>query len=229
MGFAYGFARAGVFLGLDLIMLLIVIMGGRVIPFFTERALSGVSPRRWQRIEWLSVGSVIAFMLAELFFPGSILVGVVAGLAAGSNGLRLVGWYTEKFWPVPLLWVLHSGYAWVVVGFCLKTLAAFDLVSPQLTIHAFTVGGIGVLTVGMMARVSLGHTGRPLRAAKPMAIAFALINLAAAVRGILPVIFPYWLAQLVALSGGLWILSFLIFLVIYTPILTKPRVDGNPG
>ncbi|MEK6562627.1 MAG: NnrS family protein [Candidatus Binatota bacterium] len=228
-GFAYGSARAGNFLALDLIILLIVIMGGRVIPFFTERALSGVSPRKWQWLEWSSIASVIAFMLAELFLPGSIPAGVMAGLAAASNGLRLAGWYTKRFWAVPLLWVLHLGYAWVVVGFCLKTLAVLDLVPPQLTLHAFTVGGIGVLTLGMMARVSLGHTGRPLKAARPVAFAFALINLAAVLRGIVPIIFPYWFLQLVALSGGLWILSFLIFVVIYTPILISPRVDGLPG
>ena len=228
-GFAYGSARAGNFLALDLIILLIVIMGGRVIPFFTERALSGVSPRRWRWLEWTSIASVIAFMLAELFLPGSIPAGVMAGLAAASNGLRLAGWYTKRFWAVPLLWVLHLGYAWVVVGFCLKTLAVLDLVPPQLTLHAFTVGGIGVLTLGMMARVSLGHTGRPLKAAGPVAFAFALINLAAVLRGIVPIIFPYWLLQLAALSGGLWILSFLIFVVIYTPILISPRVDGGLG
>jgi len=229
MGFAYGFARAGVFLGLDLVILLIVIMGGRVIPFFTERALSGVSPKKRQWVEWSSIGSVIAFMLAELFLPDSILVGVMAGLAAVSNGLRLAGWYTKKFWAVPLLWVLHVGYAWVVMGFCLKALAALELVSPQLTFHAFTVGGIGVLTLGMMARVSLGHTGRPLKAAGPVAFAFVLITLAAVLRGIFPIIFPYWFLQLVALSGGLWILSFLIFVVVYTPILISPRVDGGLG
>ena len=228
-GFAYGSARAGNFLALDLIILLIVIMGGRVIPFFTERALSGVSPRKWQWLEWSSIASVIAFMLAELFLPGSIPAGVMAGLAAASNGLRLAGWYTKRFWAVPLLWVLHLGYAWVVVGFCLKTLAVLDLVPPQLTLHAFTVGGIGVLTLGMMARVSLGHTGRSLKAAGPVAFAFALINLAAVLRGIVPIIFPYWLLQLAALSGGLWILSFLIFVVIYTPILISPRVDGGLG
>ncbi len=227
--FAEGLARPGVFLALDLIILLIVIMGGRVIPFFTERALSGATPKRWPWVEWSSLGSVIALMVAELFLPDSILVAVLAGLAAASNGLRLIGWYTEKFWPVPLLWVLHLGYGWIIVGFCLKALGAVGLVSPQLTIHAFTVGGIGVLTLGMMARVSLGHTGRPLSASKPMALAFALINLAAVARGLAPIFFPEWLPLLVALSGGLWVLSFAIFLEVYTPILARPRIDGRPG
>ena len=228
-GFAEGFARPGIFLGLDLIILLIVIMGGRVIPFFTERALSGVSPKRRPWVEWLSVASVIVFMLAELFLPVSILLAVTAGLAAASNALRLSGWYTERFWSVPILWVLHLGYAWIVAGFCLKTLAAVGWVPPQLTIHAFTVGGIGVLTLGMMARVSLGHTGRPLKASRSMALAFILINLAAVARGIAPIFLLNWLPQLVALSGGLWILSFAIFLEVYVPILISPRIDGRPG
>jgi uncharacterized protein involved in response to NO len=229
LGYAGGVARRGIFLALDLTILLIVIMGGRVIPFFTERALSGVSPKRWAWIEWLSIGSVVAFIVAELFLPHSILVAVTAGLAGVGNALRLIGWYTNRFWPVPLLWVLHLGYGWVVVGFFLKTLAAAGLVAPQLTIHAFTVGGIGVLTLGMMARVSLGHTGRPLEASRSMAVAFALINLAAAARGVAPILFIEWLPQLVGLSGGLWILSFAIFLEVYSSILIKPRIDGRPG
>jgi uncharacterized protein involved in response to NO len=228
-GYAESSARAGTFLGLNLIVLLIVIMGGRVIPFFTERALSGVIPKRRPAIEWLSAASALAFLIAELLLPNSMLAGWLAALAAVSNGIRLIGWYTNRFWSVPLLWVLHLGYAWVVAGFCLKALAAIGLISPQFTVHAFSVGGIGVLTLGMMARVSLGHTGRPLTAATPMALAFVLINLTAVLRGILPIIFPQWLPQLVALSGGLWVAAFAIFLAIYAPILTQPRIDGRPG
>jgi uncharacterized protein involved in response to NO len=228
-GYAKNSARAGTFLGLNLIVLLIVIMGGRVIPFFTERALSGVIPKRRPAIEWLSAASASAFLIAELLLPNSMLAGGLAALAAVSNGIRLIGWYTNRFWRVPLLWVLHMGYAWVVAGFCLKALAAIGLISPQFTVHAFSVGGIGVLTLGMMARVSLGHTGRPLKVSKLVALAFVLINLAAILRGILPIIFPQWLPRLVALSGGLWVAAFALFLVIYAPILTRPRIDGRPG
>lgn len=229
LGHTENSAHAGNILGLNLIVLLIVIMGGRVIPFFTERALAGVAPKRRPAIEWSSIATVIAFLIAELILPNSILAGGLSALAAASNGIRLIGWYTNRFWSVPLLWVLHLGYGWVVVGFCLRALAAFGFVPPYLTIHAFTVGGIGVLTLGMMARVSLGHTGRLLKPVKAVAFAFVLINLAAALRGLLPILFPQRLGQLVALSGGLWIAAFLIFLVIYTPILIRPRVDGRPG
>jgi len=228
-GYTANVARAGTFLGLNLIVLLIVIMGGRVIPFFTERALSGVIPKRWPAIEWLSTASALSFSIAELFLPNSMIVGGLAALAGISNGIRLIGWYSNRFWSVPLLWVLHMGYGWVVVGFCLRALAGIGLIPPQFTVHAFTVGGIGVLTLGMMARVSLGHTGRPLKVSTPVVLAFVLINLAAVIRGILPIAFPQLLAQLVALSGSLWAAAFTIFLVIYAPILTQPRVDGRPG
>ena len=229
LGYTANSARPGTFFGLDLIVLIIVIMGGRVIPFFTERALAGATPKRWPAVEWLSPISALAFAIVDLALPNSLLAGAVAALAAVANGVRFSGWYTNRFWAVPLLWVLHLGYAWVVVGFFLRALAAFGAVAPEFTIHAFTVGGIGVLTLGMMARVSLGHTGRPLKPAAVVAFAFVLVNLAAFGRGILPIIFPPIFPQLIALSGICWIAAFAIFLVVYAPILTQPRIDGQPG
>jgi len=228
LGLAPNLARKGVFLGLDVIILVIVIMGGRVIPFFTERALSVVL-KRWRIVEWLSPVSVILFLVAELFRPDSITSASLAALAACANGARLAGWYTPRYWRVPLLWVLHLGYGWIVVGFYLKAGTALGLVPPQFTIHAFTVGGIGVLTLGMMARVSLGHTGRPLKVGAAMTTAFVLINLAAVGRGLLPPFFPQFFSQLIVASGAFWIAAFTIFIIVYTPILIQPRVDGRPG
>jgi len=228
LGLAPNLARKGVFLGLDVIILVIVIMGGRVIPFFTERALSVVL-KRWRIVEWLSPVSVILFLVAELFRPDSVTSASLAALAACANGARLAGWYTPRYWRVPLLWVLHLGYGWIVVGFYLKAGTALGLVPPQFTIHAFTVGGIGVLTLGMMARVSLGHTGRPLKVGAAMTAAFVLINLAAMGRGLLPPCFPQFFSQLIVASGVFWIAAFTIFIIVYTPILIQPRVDGRPG
>jgi len=229
LGLVPGVAHHGIFLGLYLIILLIVIMGGRVIPFFTERALPGVVIKRRPLLEWLAPLTVIAYMLAELLFPNSELAGALAGLAAIINGIRVVSWYSHRYWQVPLLWVLHLGYGWIVVGFLLKAAASLGLVAAQFTIHAFTVGGIGVLTIGMMARVSLGHTARPLKVTSSIAVAFVLLNIAAVLRGLLPSIFPLWFSQLVILSGMLWIAAFLIFVIVYAPILTQPRIDGQSG
>jgi uncharacterized protein involved in response to NO len=172
---------------------------------------------------------VIFFLLAEFFLPDSLASASFAALAACANGVRVAGWYTLRYWRVPLLWVLHLAYGWIVVGFYLKVGAALGAVAPQFTIHAFTVGGIGVLTLGMMARVSLGHTGRPLKVGPAMAVAFGLVNFAAAMRGLLPIFYPQWFSQLIAASGVLWVAAFVIFVVIYTPILTQPRIDGRSG
>jgi uncharacterized protein involved in response to NO len=229
LGVAPNLARKGTLLGLDVIILVIVIMGGRVIPFFTERALSGVVLKRWRIIEWLSPVSVILFLVAELIAPDSVVSASFAALAACANGARLAGWYTPRYWHVPLLWVLHLGYGWIVVGFCLKAAIALGFIPPQFTIHVFTVGGIGVLTLGMMARVSLGHTGRPLKVGAALTSAFALMNLAAVIRGLLPPFFPQIFSQLIVASGAFWIAAFAIFIMVYTPILTQPRVDGRPG
>ena len=229
LGLATNLARKGIFLGLDLIVLLIVIMGGRVIPFFTERALPGVVMKRRSIIEWLSPLSVLMFLMADFLFPDSLLSGSLATLAACANGIRLAGWYTHRYWRVPLLWVLHLGYGWVVAGFFLKVGAALGVVPPQFTVHAFTVGGIGVLTLGMMARVALGHTARPLSVGAAMVVAFGLVNLSAVTRGLLPVLLPEWFSSLIVVSGLLWITAFVVFVIIYTPILTQPRIDGRPG
>jgi uncharacterized protein involved in response to NO len=229
LGWLPNLGRKGIFLGLNLIVLLIVIMGGRVIPFFTERALPGVVMKRWSIIEWLSPLSVLVFLLADFTFADSFLSASLAAVAACANGIRLTGWYSHRYWRVPLLWVLHLGYGWMVAGFFLKIGAALGAVPPQFTIHAFTVGGIGVLTHGMMARVSLGHTGRPLNVGPAMVAAFGLVNLSAVTRGLLPIVLPEWFSPLIVVSGLLWIVAFVIFVIIYTPILTQPRIDGRPG
>jgi uncharacterized protein involved in response to NO len=229
LGLAANLAHQAVLLGLDLVVLLIVVMGGRVIPFFTERALQGSRIKRWSAIEWLAIINVIAFTIAEFLFIDSRIAGMFAGVAAIANGIRLAGWYDHRFWRVPLLWVLHLGYGWIVVGFLLKAGSVWGAIPPQFTLHAFSLGAVGVLTLGMMARVSLGHTARPLKVGTGMAIAFAAVNLAALTRGVLPILLPQWFLEFVILGGALWVAAFALFTIVYAPILLQPRLDGRPG
>lgn len=229
LGSSWALARTGIFLGVHLVVLLIVILGGRVIPFFTERALPGIVVRRWNAVEWLSPLSVALFLLVDLVTPNARLSAACAALAACTNGVRLAGWYSARYWRIPLLWVLHLGYGWIVIGFVLKVAAGLGMISQQFTVHTFTVGGVGVLTLGMMARVALGHTARPLKAAPAVVFAFLLMNIAALTRGVLPIVSPQWFLQLIVASGALWILAFILFVVRYAPILTQPRIDGRPG
>lgn len=223
-------AQIGESLGVYMVALVVVIMGGRVIPFFTERGLdSGINSRHWQWIERLAPLTIILYLLTQLFITNTLLLALMAAVTAVVHGVRLAGWYQHGIWRVPLLWVLHLGYGWLVISFILELLSALGLVDNMLALHALTAGGIGVLTLGMMARVALGHSGRPLVASNTMAWAFALLNIGVVVRVLLPALFPEWDSWLIFVSGGLWIIAFAIFTLIYTPVLLKPRVDGQPG
>ena len=129
-----------------------------------------------------------------------------------------------------MLWVLHAGHAWIAVALFLR--AALDLgldLPASAPDHAFTIGGIGVLTLGMMARTARGHTGRPLEATRLMTAAFTIINLAAIVRVFGPIAAPEFQVPVIGLSGLLWAVAFVLYLVEYVPILLGPRVDGRPG
>ena len=206
-----GGSETSAMLGLNLVVALIVMMilviAGRVFPFFTERAV---------------------FVLMMFGITGLVLT-LVALAAVVLNVMRVLGWYNPRIWFVPLLWVLYVGYAWLILGFALVALAAYSLVVPSLALHAFTVGGIGILTLGMMARVALGHTGRALKASNVMAIAFVLINVAALLRVLLPAILPGWYGGFVLASSYCWLAAFSLFVFYYTPVLTEPRIDGEPG
>lgn len=228
LGVTSATARPALYAAVDVVVLLIAVVGGRVLPFFTERAV-GVVPRRHPLLEVVVWATTAAVLVIDLFgLPATMAVPVCAA-GALAHGLRLAGWYDRRIWRLPLLWVLHLGYAWVAIGFALKAAVAAALVIPMVGLHALTVGAIGVLTLGMMARVALGHTGRPLRAAAPVAVAFALINAAAAVRALVAAALPTYYAQTVLVAGGLWLAAFAIFLAAYARILVQPRVDGREG
>ena len=132
-----------------------------------------------------------------------------------------------------MLWILYLGYAWIPVGLFLYAYAVFVgmIVSPAL--HAFTAGTIGMLTLGMMARVSLGHTGREIQANSMVIAAFVLVTLASLVRVIgsfLATAFSLnHYAAIITSAGILWAAGFLLFVVTFFSILTRPRIDMRPG
>lgn len=214
---------------LYLVVFLIVLMGGRVIPFFTERGVAGVTVKKWNWIERLSPLSLLLLLLADVVYGDEVLTGYIALFAALVHGLRLFGWYSNKIWQVPLVWILQVAYGWFVVAFILKASAIINLNGSLFSYHAFTVGGIGVMTLGMMARVSLGHTGREMKLNRWMSLSFILINLAAVSRVILPLFNQDNYLQLIQLAGWLWISAFVIFAIVYTPMWLRPRVDGREG
>lgn len=221
-------ATTGTSLMLYLVILLIVIMGGRVIPFFTERGVSGIKTHTWSWIEKLSILSLVILALADVFEMNKILVGSLAVLTTALHAIRLGGWYSNRIWCVPLVWVLHSAYAWIIVGLIMKSLAITFSTMELYAWHAFTVGGIGIITLGMMARVSLGHTGRMMQASKWITLAFILINITTLIRVIFPIFFQTNYSVLIIISGFLWSIAFALFAIIYTPMFLRSRVDGRP-
>jgi len=172
--------------------------------------------------------SALVFLLLIFDVNGYFLT-LSAVSAVIANFGRVSGWYVQRIWYVPLLWVLYIGYAWIMLGFVFVALASVSFVPLSLAIHAFTVGGIGVITLGMMARVSLGHTGRALKASNTIALAFVFINLAAVFRVLIPALFPIGFNTVLMASTYCWLAAFTLFIFIYTPILTSARVDGKEG
>lgn len=214
---------------LGVMMVILVVMGGRVIPFFTKNRLPAAGAGIDKRLDRLAVAVTVAAVAASVFIPSGVASGVAALAAAILLVARALPWKPRATMAVPMLWVLHAGHAWIAVALALRAASDFGLDLPSSAAdHAFTIGGIGVLTLGMMARTARGHTGRPIEASRLMTAAFAIVNLAAFVRVFGPVAFPD--AQpLIGVSAILWALAFLLYLIEFAPILTRARIDGRPG
>jgi uncharacterized protein involved in response to NO len=212
--------------GLDVVLLVIAIMGGRVIPAFTNSAVTGAGARRDPWVERAALGSVILILALDLL---QLPAWWAALLAAIAHAARLALWAPWATRGRPILWILHLSYAWVVVHLALRGLAGLDLVASGLATHALTVGVIGGLTLGMMTRTSRGHTARPLKVGAWETAAYVLVHVAALTRVLVPLIWAEGYVFLVGLSAVLWSAAFAIFTVVYIPILTRPRLDGQPG
>jgi len=229
LGLQENTATIGIQLVVATIIILILIIAGRVFPFFTERGIPGTLIIRNPLLDNASVASAVIVFALQIFGISGTLLALAAIVAVAVNVARLSGWYVQRVMYVPLLWVLYAGYGWIILGFMLTVLSAYSVVLPSLALHAFTLGGIGVLTLGMMARVSLGHTGRAMKASNAMAIAFVLINVAALFRVLLPIAMPGWYENLIYVSTLSWLSAFSLFVFVYVPILSSARIDGQDG
>ena len=221
--------RPSLLLAVDLIVLVCLIIGGRVIPMFTRNA-TGMQTQSYPWLERIAVGGFIAGSLSFLVAPTSPVTGallVIAGLAVLG---RMWGWGSRYTAGQPILWVLHVGHAWIGVGLVFRGLSAFTpLVASSLATHMLTAGAIGTLTLGMMARVALGHTGRPLTVPRPVAWAFVALTVAVLLRTVVPLVAPAVYATSMSAAGVVWALAFAVYAAYYLPVLTSPRADGRPG
>jgi len=232
-GLVPGLAVRGQRLMLDLVIVVMLVIGGRVMPFFTRAAIEGAQPATRVWLDALIFAAVLTMLGLHLAAPASTIGSMLAGLAAILAGLlqfmRLAGWHDRRVWTRPMLAVLYSGFLWLSAGLILDGLAAFGVLPPSIAIHAITTGAIGVLTLGMMARVTLGHTGRDMHATRLTVLAFVLINIAALLRSPAALIAPDQYRDWLLAAGLCWIGAFALFTAIYGPMLVAPRVDGKPG
>ena len=224
----YPALATGIYLGLYVLMGLILVVGRRVIPFFIEKGLSRSAPvsnSAW--VDRLVLTLYVLFVVFELLRPDPLVITSLSLALALVLSIRLSGWYRSGILNHPLLWILFAGYGSLVPGFLLKALAAIDTVNPFLALHAFAYGAIGLTTLGMMARVSWGHTGRDVR--RPdgrLKGSFALLLLGMLIRVFLPLVFPQGYTIWIVLSQLCWVLAFLVFLTVFGPILLRPRVEN---
>ena len=225
-----GNAGIGAGLGIDTLLLLISIIGGRIVPAFTANALGIAAERRQHNVlDAAAVAAMALFLVGEALTEISAVTGVVAAAAAILNAARLALWRGERALRSPILWVLHLGYLWLVLGLALKAVAALtDFIPEVAALHALTVGAIATMQLAVMTRAALGHTGREIKAHPVIVVAYVLVSVAAVLR-VGAAIVPQFYSELLIGAGLAWTVAFLLFLAVYAPILVAPRIDRKPG
>lgn len=215
-----------------MLIALVLVMMRRVMPMFIK---GGIQPSNFQAKNraWLDHSSLILLVclwIADVFTNYYIFSGIAACLLAILHSIRLAGWTTNKIWSKPLVWVLVVSYLGLIIGFGLQALSTFTNLPPNLALHAFTVGGLAMVTLGMMSRVTLGHTGRSVfNPPKAVFWSFLLLVLGFIVRVIFPLFSTSFYSSWVGLSMAFWMLSFGVFVAIYSPMLLSARIDGKDG
>jgi uncharacterized protein involved in response to NO len=222
-------AVLGLRLAIAVVVMLITLIGGRVVPSFTRNWLAKRKaglPAPFGRVDRLALLATALAGLAWVAAPGWAGTGLAALLAAAANGARLARWRGLSTLGEPLVFVLHLGYGWLAAGFALLGLATLTGALPaSAALHALTAGAIGTMTLAVMTRATLGHTGQALRAGAGTTTIYLLVTAAAVLRVVAPLLGAG--QPLVLVLGGLaWIGAFGLFVALYGPLLVAPRRAG---
>ncbi len=229
LGITTGTLIPGNTLALNSILMIIQVLTGRVMPFFTRVVVPGIQVVERPLLEKILLYTLVLLGLADVFALNGLIIALLAAVMLVAHLMRVMPWFSKPVLNIPILWVLYAGYLWLIIGFAMKLLVGLDLVTNNLAIHAWTVGVIGITTYGMMARVSLGHTGREMVPPKFAVWGFYLLFIAALLRVFMPLIAMSQYVLWIEISITLWIVAFVFFSLAYTPILSAPRVDGQEG
>ena len=227
-------ARHAIIVGIDIVLFLVTVIGGRIVPAFTSAALRqhGVHDVLKSRtaVTVACIAAMAGIIASDIFWPDTRMAGVIAAAAALLQLVRLIQWRTLHTLRQPIVWILHLAYAWLPAGLALKAAALVGGYGiAAFWLHALTIGSLATMITAVMTRASLGHTGRALIVHPLITAAYALLTGAALVRvfglSILGVSYP----QVIVWAAIFWTASFALFMGVYTPILWGARADGKPG
>lgn len=225
-GWLPGGDRLAIYLLIHTLLLLVTIIAGRIIPTFSANWLRQQGKTRMpinnDSVNKLALMLTLMVGLAASFAPMHAVTGVLAFTAALVHGFRLIRWRGLSVRSNPLLFVLHAAYFWLPVGYVLLGCAVFAWVfTPTAALHALTMGAIGNIVLAVTTRVGLGHTGRPLQAARATVFAYWVLMLAVLIRVLGPLSGGSYMLM-IDLSAAGWMLAFGIFIWVYWPILSRP-------
>lgn len=218
-----GTADYGRRLGFAMVVMLIGLIGGRIIPSFTRNWLvkqspePGALPVPFGRADAVSLVGVLLSLLVWVIWPMSLLTGILLGLAGAGQGVRMLRWRGWRVWSSPLVLMLHVAFGFIPAGLVALGLSALANVPPAIGYHLLGIGGFGGMTLAVMMRASLGHTGRALQAGPALTLAFACVALSAVARVAVPLPLGLWIA------AALWTAGFGVFVWRFAPVLTLPN------
>ena len=225
-----GSADYGTRIGLAGALILIMLIGGRIIPSFTRNWLArenpGALPASSGRFDLAAIIIAALALLAWIVAPEARATGLALLLAGALHAVRLARWRGYRASRDRLVFVLHVGYLFIPLGFFAIGLASFDLAPSSAGVHLWTIGAIGTMTLAVMTRASLAHTGRAI-VASPAAQAIYVLVVAAAIARALAAIHPAWSEALLIGAAGAWVAAFAGFALAYGAILICPRRVGS--
>jgi uncharacterized protein involved in response to NO len=214
--------------GVAIFVALVGLVGGRIIPSFTRNWLvkngSGVVPAPFGRLDAIAMIALVGALLLWVTLPEFIGTAGAALMAAALHLVRLARWRGLRSLEEPLLLILHVGYAFVPLGLVGVALSALVWMSAPSALHILTVGVIGVMTLAIMSRATLGHTGRALTASPITSLSYFALVLATVIRPFAELL-PEHYHLVLAVSGTGWIVAFALFVLEYAPMLVSPRVE----
>lgn len=215
---------------LFLVVIIVSVMSGRVTPSFTQNAIPTARIRRVKGLDAPAIGALAAALIAQILSAPAWLLAPLALAAAVLHAVRLASWDPFSTWRSPILWILHLSYAWIPLGMLLLALSAMEIGVPAaLFMHALGAGAVGGTIIGMITRAARGHSGRPLQVGRAETAAYLLVHLGALLRVFGPLAAPTHYGAVLVAGGLAWSAAFLIYLIVYWPILSRPSLDGRSG